>query len=297
MLAEKKIDFVCVGVRRAGTTWLHRRLNEYKEISLTDKKEYGFFEIADEHDLQKEIITTFDTSGKTQDCLLGEINPSYYLDEKTLKRIKDHNPKTKIIYLVREPFGKVLSEKKYFTNRYGPGYFLSQNDTRYTDICDHIRYDYYYKILLKYFDEGNIKILFYREIECAPEKMVREVLDFIGLESVPLITETLSDRVNSSKKATAIPTFDFLVLRIKKQLDDSRFGKVIVRAMKRLGIVRVVAYLRKVNLKIGTNFQKKQGISLTEDEIAKVKKVIQSDIKKFAEVDSRVKRYWFNKTS
>lgn len=37
-------DFICIGAAKAGTTWLHRVLNNHPQVELPDFKEVHYFD-------------------------------------------------------------------------------------------------------------------------------------------------------------------------------------------------------------------------------------------------------------
>ncbi len=41
---RKKVDFICIGAQKAGTTWLYNRLNELSEVTPTPIKELHYFD-------------------------------------------------------------------------------------------------------------------------------------------------------------------------------------------------------------------------------------------------------------
>lgn len=101
-----KLNFVIPGAAKGGTTALHTYLMEHPQICMTNPKESSFF---DKH-FDKGwdwYWNFFRPDDKTK--LLGESAPGYLTDQRSYKRLKEHNPDLKLVFILRDPCDRAYS--------------------------------------------------------------------------------------------------------------------------------------------------------------------------------------------
>ena len=201
-----KVDFFCVGVAKAGTTTLHDLLSLQDTISLPRRKETNYFSFGilgkpaftgplDNSSVNEPTVTSLDEYiSEFEDkpnCLYGEICPSYFLDGAATN-IYAHNPKAKIIILLREPVGRAYSNFQHLV-RDGRehGSFedaLAAESSRLAEGWEWFwglkRNSLYYNVVKGYveiFGKDNVQILFFEDFVKDQERHVKAVMDFIGL--------------------------------------------------------------------------------------------------------------------
>jgi hypothetical protein len=100
-------DFIVAGVRRCGTTWLHRCLGEHPGIALpTATKELFFFD----RNWDRGIAwyeRYFDACPPGK--IYGEASPSYFYASEAPSRIASVVPDAKLIFVLRNPLERVIS--------------------------------------------------------------------------------------------------------------------------------------------------------------------------------------------
>lgn len=113
---RRKVDFIVVGVQKAGTTALYFYLRDHPQICMAKVKEVHFF---DRDDLfgcgwkrvksLRELIyhSYFPSVGKG--CLVGEATPSYMYHPMAIPRIWEYNPKIKLLAVLRNPIERAYS--------------------------------------------------------------------------------------------------------------------------------------------------------------------------------------------
>ena len=202
-----KVDFFCVGVAKAGTTTLHDLLSLQDGISLPRRKETNYFSFGmsgtptfagplDDSSVNRTTVTSFEEYIEDfdvkQDCLIGEICPSYSLDGAAVN-IHAHNPDAKIIILLREPVARAYSNYQHLVR---DGREQASFEDALAAESDRLargwewfwglkRNSLYYNFVKKYieiFGEGNVKTLFFEDFVKNQELHVKVVMDFIGLD-------------------------------------------------------------------------------------------------------------------
>ncbi len=100
-------DFIVAGVRRCGTTWLHRCLSEHPDIALpAATKELFFFDRNWDRGVEWYARYFADCPpGKRY----GEVSPSYFNAAQAPARIESVLPDVKLVFILRNPLGRVMS--------------------------------------------------------------------------------------------------------------------------------------------------------------------------------------------
>lgn len=99
------VDFLCVGDRFCGTSWLHSVLSRHPEIYLTDIKEHHFW------DKRAISIEKYRErfAGK-EHRKAGDITPAYAaLSPSVIQEVYDFNPAARVFYVIRNPIRKAWS--------------------------------------------------------------------------------------------------------------------------------------------------------------------------------------------
>lgn len=114
-------DFMIIGAQKAGTTALYEYLSMHPQIQPTKIKELHYFNCESQY--KKGIkfyrsLFQLDTKSK----LTFDASPGYLNNVNAPQRIYEHNPKVKIIILLRDPVERAYSawnmyKKRYLTNR------------------------------------------------------------------------------------------------------------------------------------------------------------------------------------
>lgn len=140
-------------------------------------------------------------SGK--DRITGEITPTYHsLDIPLIKKIYALNPRMKIIFIMRDPIDRTwsgvtrhfaLEEKKADLERIDIRDL--QKFIRLKKTVDHCKYLSTLDNWCSIFPKEQIQTIFFDDVEQNPEKVILEILEFLGANT----NHAYSDRILSSK--------------------------------------------------------------------------------------------------
>mmetsp|Transcript_25906 Transcript_25906/g.29623 ORF Transcript_25906/g.29623 Transcript_25906/m.29623 type:complete len:330 (+) Transcript_25906:70-1059(+) len=227
-----KIDFLCIGAQKSGTTWLHEMLRKIpsavglpkypmKEVHFWDWNRYkglGWY--------SQQFAST------NNNIALGEITPCYMaLPEHHIYEIRRLFPSVRIVFLARDlvdrAWSAMIMELQNDLRGLKPGEFDTHNDTKETFSSENYDDDYFMGKLntlthrarsdyasalsrwLKYFPKEQILILDYTTIATKPRDLLSRVLKHISKEDVEEIlqknitTQDLSSRINTSNIETS----------------------------------------------------------------------------------------------
>lgn len=211
-----KVDFFCVGVAKAGTTTLHDLLSLQQNITLPRIKETNYFSFGihgkpafsgplDSTSVNEPTVTSLDdyiaNFEQKEGALIGEICPSYALNGAA-ENIYRHNPKAKIIILLREPVSRAFSNYQHLvrdgrehesfeaalaaeTDRLEQGWEwfwgLKQNS-------------YYTEFVSKYlslFGADNVRVFFFEDFVKDQRKHLQDIFCFLELDLNDLVYQEL----------------------------------------------------------------------------------------------------------
>ena len=206
-LSRFEPDFIGIGMRKCGTTWLAKMLAVHPEIGFSKEKEISFFNnvwtLADKphkSKLEKEGIGSYEkyfNKGK----VIGEWSVTYASDPNVAKRIKQYFPNVKILVSLRNPVEKALSFynfEKYAT--------LSENSKTFEEAIkkrpDYIDGSIYYPQLKRYFDlfpRKNIKVILMDDIEKDSRTVIKGLYRFLGVDG-SFVPKDIDEKTTVARK-------------------------------------------------------------------------------------------------
>lgn len=192
-----KLDFLCVGFTKCGTTSLNNAFRQHEEIKMPAGKETFYLHWRNSYDDAPERFRKKYFSGVPEGKLLGNVEPSYHVSARGVYECFGRD--VKLIFMVREPVGATFSYYKMLMRRprkmdyvnyykhyrkYSAAIFSDFiQDKIYTEEIDRFRYDKWMGEYLKYFSEEQIKVVVFEEFIRNPRQAMDEIQDFIGVEN------------------------------------------------------------------------------------------------------------------
>lgn len=208
-------DLFIVGVAKCGTSSLHDYLNLHPDINMSEPKE--------PHYMLKDYFNRFDLKGpgdrerinnyslndsyfelfNDEILINGESSPGYFsLPEYSIPKIKEINPSSKIIIILRNPVERVFSS---YLHKYKQGLESFDFDyyiKNYKEIIksrqdwsfgfSHIEDSYYYlktKLFVDNFD--NIKIILFDDLISNRIRILNETFEFLDITTDVHIDKTI----------------------------------------------------------------------------------------------------------
>jgi hypothetical protein len=246
-----KLDFICVGVQKAGTTTLHDILRQHHQLCLPQKKETHFFSDEDIYNKgTSHYLKYFDNSKLYK--FYGEVDPEYSYFLESAERIFNTFGRIKIIFILRNPIDRAYSHY-LMTKRRGLENLsfeeaMEKERARISNKADKMHYSYrsrgfYLEQLLtyeQYFGRDNIKILLFEDFIEKTKESIIDVANFIGLGDFEYNIERLSNPA-SEPRFKKIQEFIYKDNKIKKSLGSLIPSKDTKR--------QLAEYLESLNLK------------------------------------------------
>jgi hypothetical protein len=204
----RRLDFMIVGVQKAGTTALANFLSEHPAISIAEGKEVHLFDSPDfRSSWSAEKINSIYApyfQNKEEKKLLGEATPIYIFFDEIPAFLASYNPGLKLILLLRNPANRAISqywmERKRGDESYPmflailleplrllwERYFRDKRDPkshyRTHSYISRGHYTAQINNLLKHFSVEQLLVVDNDALLSGHDNTMREVLEFLGAE-------------------------------------------------------------------------------------------------------------------
>ncbi len=208
-----KLDFLCVGFHKCGTTSLDILLKDHPYIYLPPEKETFFVK---SYNRYNDAVKMFRNSYPLEKCkgkLVGGIEPSYWENAEDVYRCFGAN--LKLLFIVRNPikatysyFKMIMRDAigdnaalKYF-EKYE--YVSPEMFDAWIRECEYLwgRFRYIDAIeeYLKYYPIENIKVVLFEELLDSTMDVMNDIQKFIGLENKDIQSYSDIPHVNEGTK-------------------------------------------------------------------------------------------------
>ncbi|WP_299153978.1 sulfotransferase [uncultured Tateyamaria sp.] len=231
MTTERLPDFIIIGAMRAGTTSLHNYFELHPQVAVTTEKEPDFF-------IESKYgngLDWYKSRFQGEAEFLGEASPNYSKVDVfpgVPKRIHDLLPDVKIIYVVRDPVERFVSQYKHMLAR---GFDLPDPanmcatpgdlpdigvrlglDRPYHHILSVSSYARQLRAYLEHFAMDQILVVEFEALYSKPVSELDRIQDFLGLKRLgPAALPSL----NRSAELGRVP------LPVLRSARDTRMGK------------------------------------------------------------------------
>jgi hypothetical protein len=295
--------FIIIGAGKSGTTAVYHFLNEHPEVFMSPVKETNFFELEgkpigtdseeDPYNLYHypQSINTWKAYKKLfkdakSNQAIGEASPMYLYGERSAGHIKDKLPDVKLIAILREPVDRLYSRWLHLlrdgNESIGDFKDCLNKSSIWWKRNDLVTEGFYGTNLKKYtdlFPTSQLKVLLYDDFKENPEGFLKEIFEYIGVDSS--FEPSLDREYNVSGKPknpivdNLIGTDSFLVKTAKKIAPSA------TEQLKKGMAKQMLTSLRKKNMerpKIQKKFKLKLFNEVYLEEIEKLEKLINRDL-------------------
>ena len=235
-------NFFIVGGQRCGTTWLYKMLDSHPEINMAKpiKPEPKYF-LNNKNASKKEYLK-YHFNGIDSGIVLGEKSTSYYESEQAARSIKSCLPESKIIFLVRNPIERAISNYKFskanglelrsledvFLNGVENEKVIANTSVNPFDYIKRGKYSNFIGKYLDIFGRDNIHIICFEQIVHSTKEF-RRLLKFLDVDDT-FLPSRYNKVVNSTSSPSNVSSevryrlkvcYEEEVSKMKKYIDTS----------------------------------------------------------------------------
>jgi hypothetical protein len=236
----EQLNFIVPGAQKSGTTALHYFLSKHPQIALPDRQELHFFddeEIFAQPANYELLHRHFGSITKT--AIAGEVTPSYLHWTPAMERIRNYNPRIKLVILLRNPIDRAFAHwnMQRFKDREPLDFLpalkeeprriaqpLSIESRRFAYV-DRGFYTSQLNRVFEFFPREQVKIVKFEDFRDRKQETVDDVFDFLGVKRM---------RVTRDRDRNVVPYERAMTPEERKYLADV-FDAEIAKLEKMLG--------------------------------------------------------------
>jgi hypothetical protein len=229
-----RLNIVGVGPQRTGTTWLYECLREHPQLCFPrDVKETSFF---DERFNRGWPWYWSHFQHRRDRQLCAEVAATYFDVPEAAQRIRDHNPRCRVIISLRDPVARCFSLYLHHRKRGRLNGSFRDAIERMPRLIDSSRYRAHVSRWRDYFGADQISIVLLDDISSCPETVLDQTYQFIGIDKAP-VPDKAREQINvaslpASRALAALATHGAHWFR-----DRRLYGPI--ELAKKLGLKRI----------------------------------------------------------
>ncbi|SDR89531.1 Sulfotransferase domain-containing protein [Formosa sp. Hel1_31_208] len=196
-----KVNFLIIGAAKSATTSLSNALSKHPDICFSTLKEPQFFSREDWRNRISDYHNLFEKDAK----LYGEGSTNYtkypLFNANIHDDIYEYNPDMKLIYIMRHPIDRIISQYIHVYNR---GYETSTdiNNTivsnpSYVNIS---RYAMQINPYIERFNRENVLLLFFEDFIDDPQNVLHTVCRFLELDTIEIKAKDINQNKSFNRR-------------------------------------------------------------------------------------------------
>ncbi|MEL7142628.1 MAG: sulfotransferase [Cyanobacteria bacterium J06643_4] len=193
--------FIIIGAMKCATTTLHEQLSAQPGVFMSEPKEPNFF--SNDEQFQRGIGWYRSLFAEAQPGdLCGESSTHYtklptYPD--SVSRLRQHVPNVKLIYVMRHPIERLISQYMHEWSRRTVSGTLSQSLKQRPELYQYSQYSMQLRPYLEAFGAENVLPVFFERVRQFPQEELARIGEFIGC-SQPAIWQSESGHQHSTSQ-------------------------------------------------------------------------------------------------
>jgi len=291
----KKPNFIIIGAMKAATTSLYTYLKQHPDVFMTHIKEPMFFNNfktennyivkgrkGSKISTLKEYYALFVNA--ENEIALGEASPAYIYNKNCATLIKEHLPEVKIIAILRQPVKRAYSNYLH-AKRAGREPINSFIDAinseeeriekNWSPLYHYKEKGFYFRQLSRYFKEfkkEQIKVILFEDIIDNPQKITKEVFEFLGVDSS--FAPNTSKKANVAGKPKGVAGWIVMKLRKNNLIPNIEFSKYLPEFIVSYILKTIYSKPEKIDNKTINNLTNKY----YKEDIKQLEKLIERDL-------------------
>jgi len=227
-------DFLVVGAKKAGSTWLDHLLRSHPGVFLpAERKEVAYFDLF--HDRGPAWYARFFRDAPPG-ALIGESTPEYLHYPDAAKRIERELPGARLLAIVRNPIDRAHSEWAHLVGKFAERRSFAELVRDDPGLLAKGHYAEQLRRFPRALAEGRVKVLVFEECIADPRSASREVAEFLGIDPRGFVADA------RPRNESYVPRFPaaFALLRACSDWLRAQDLDFAVNAAHRIGVRRLL---------------------------------------------------------
>ncbi len=206
-------DFIIIGAMKCATSSLHEQLALQPGIFMTELKEPNFFSNDEQYDRGMEWYLSHFAPAKPDD-ICGESSTHYTklpTYPQTIDRLFQHFPNVKLIYVMRHPIERLVSQYIHEWTEKVISVGINQAVNEYPELIAYSQYSMQLKPYFDTFGQERVLPVFFERMVAHPQEELERVCRFIGYKGKPVWNHELKAQNVSTERMRQSWWRDFLV--------------------------------------------------------------------------------------
>jgi len=221
---ESKPNLFIVGAMKSGTSTLCDVLDEHPSIFMCPKKEPMYFArmIEPGGPNESDYLRLFGGAGEER--YLAEGSTEYTkrpFHEGVAERIAAMQPDARIVYMMRQPFDRIVSQYRHQVRAEVETRSLSEALKYKSDYLTNSHYAHQIAPYIEQFGRERVYLCTFEDFVERHEQMLAELFDWLGIDPSPARQIELSHR-NASEQVLALPDRQHWLRRLRTRLRQYR---------------------------------------------------------------------------
>ncbi|MCA0900230.1 sulfotransferase family protein [Microbulbifer agarilyticus] len=264
MIQEKQTlpDFVIIGSMKSATTTIYEQLRKLDGIYMPELKEPNFFsddaQYARGADWYKGLFESAE-----RDDILGEASTHYTklpTYPKTVERLYESLPNAKLIYVMRHPIERLISQYIHEWSCNNIKVDINQAIEQHSELLNYSCYARQLGPFIERYGRDKILPVFFERLRAYPQSELERIAQFIGYTGKVTWQDDLSKTNVSSERLRTNPVTRFLI------------GNPVLKFLRRVLVPRALRNAVKSRLQM-----KKRPI-LSEASLRKIQHILNRDL-------------------
>jgi hypothetical protein len=205
--------FIIIGAMKCATSSLHEQLALQPGIFMSELKEPNFFSNDEQYARGMEwYLSHFEEASANDLC--GESSTHYTklpTYPQTIKRIQQHIPEVKLIYVMRHPIDRLVSQYIHEWSQRFITVDINQSISQHPELIAYSQYTMQIKPYFDTFGQERVLPVFFERMITNPQAELERVCQFIGYKGKPVWDNELNAQNVSSDRMRKSGWRDFLV--------------------------------------------------------------------------------------
>lgn len=193
-------DFIIMGAMKCATTTLHEQLDAQPGVFMSELKEPNFFSDDDQYQRGMDWYLNLFSDAEAGD-LCGESSTHYTklpTYSESASRLKQHLPSVKLIYVMRHPVERLVSQYMHEWSQRTVSGSLSDALKQRPELYQYSQYAMQLRPYLETFGPTNVLPVFMERLKQCPQEELARVAEFVGY-SQPVVWQESTGHRHASK--------------------------------------------------------------------------------------------------